>query len=386
MEDYYSKIQEELSDLACREMLGQLSEADGERLRQLRRECGVSSIDSQHIVRRLRRNNEFDHTTAYIKFRNTQTTHKQKRYRRIVRICCSAAAVVVMLIGLRMILKQQTDEQRNTIITHAIIAPGKSKAFITMGNGERIELGSTKQELQEADGTRLSFDSTLIAYQGLSGSKQPVYNTIDIPIGGEYQLLLADGSKVWMNADSKLRFPVSFCGAQREVFLEGEAYFEVKEDKQHPFIVHTSRGAVEVLGTHFNIRDYSDEAKVVTTLVNGRVAYRSSKQKSERIVLQPGYQVEDREGSPLVPHSVNVEMYVGWKDGKYIFENRTLEEIMQILSKWYDIVVFYRGERVKNLHFTGDLERYKNINDFLEFLEVGGDVRFTIKGKTLIIE
>ena len=213
-----------------------------------------------------------------------------------------------------------------------------------------------------------------------------VYNTIDIPIGGEYQLVLADGTKVWLNADSKLRFPVSFTAERREVYLEGEAYFEVAKDSEHPFIVHISRGAIEVLGTGFNVRDYREEQKTVTTLVQGKVVYRSERQPGREIMLEPGFQIKDEEGGSLQPRKVDVILYTGWKDGKYVFENATLEEIMQVLSRWYDIAVFYKREEVKKLHFTGDLERYKTINDFLEFMEIGGNVRFSIKGKTVLIE
>ena len=199
-------------------------------------------------------------------------------------------------------------------------------------------------------------------------------------------MVLADGTKVWLNADSKLRFPVSFTAERREVYLEGEAYFEVAKDSEHPFIVHISRGAIEVLGTGFNVRDYREEQKTVTTLVQGKVVYRSERQPGREIMLEPGFQIKDEEGGSLQPRKVDVILYTGWKDGKYVFENATLEEIMQVLSRWYDIAVFYKREEVKKLHFTGDLERYKTINDFLEFMEIGGNVRFSIKGKTVLIE
>ena len=160
----------------------------------------------------------------------------------------------------------------------------------------------------------------------------------------------------------------------------------VAKDSEHPFIVHISRGAIEVLGTGFNVRDYREEQKTVTTLVQGKVVYRPERQPGREIMLEPGFQIKDEEGGSLQPRKVDVILYTGWKDGKYVFENATLEEIMQVLSRWYDIAVFYKREEVKKLHFTGDLERYKTINDFLEFMEIGGNVRFSIKGKTVLIE
>ena len=156
-------------------------------------------------------------------------------------------------------------------------------------------------------------------YKGKQKTPALVYNTIDIPIGGEYQLVLADGTKVWLNADSKLRFPVSFTAERREVYLEGEAYFEVAKDSEHPFIVHISRGAIEVLGTGFNVRDYREEQKTVTTLVQGKVVYRPERQPGREIMLEPGFQIKDEEGGSLQPRKVDVILYTGWKDGKYVF-------------------------------------------------------------------
>jgi len=124
---------------------------------------------------------------------------------------------------------------------------------------------------------------------------------------------------------------------------------------------------------------------VVTTLVEGKVVYKAS-ERHEAVIILPGYQLIDNGYEELAPQEVDVEMYVGWKDGRYIFEDATLEEIMQVLSKWYNVTVFYKNEKMKNLHFTGDIERYENINDFLHFMELGGKVVFNIQDKTIIIE
>ncbi len=378
------KIREELANLLCREVTGQLSEPGRERLQQLRAEYGLKGTDFSRVRKRLRQGKEFDDTEAWKKFKRKTVVKKQF----ILRWCAGVAAVMLLLIGISLLVKDREGEpQQSPLLTQQAIRPGKSMAVITLADGQQVELGSKNQELKEKNGILLNLDSTSVRYQkNERATKELIYNTIAIPAGGEYHLILSDGSKVWINADSKLKFPVDFTGNEREVYLEGEAYFEVSKDQQHPFIVRTSRGTVKVLGTGFNVRDYSDEAKVVTTLVNGSVAYRSRKYPSKTVVLQPGFQVEDKEGGDLRPEKVDVMMYVGWKDGKYIFENTTLEEIMQVLSKWYNVAVFYRNEKVKNLHFTGDLERYDDINDFLEFMEIGGNVHFSIQGKTIMVE
>lgn len=380
------EIREELSDLWCKEITGQLEENERIRFQNLMEERKLSLPDREHWPARLRQKEEFDSAKAYRKF----LQYKDRTRRRMLRrVCLTAAAAVLLFVGIGLVWSHrgQLWPVPPLAVNNEVVEPGRSKAMITLASGEKIVLGDKKQQLIEENGTLLNQDSASVRYQrNEKTAKELIYNTITVPVGGEYHLILSDGSKIWLNAGSELKFPVDFVGEEREVFLEGEAYFEVSKDQRHPFIVHTSRGAVKVLGTGFNVRDYSDEAKVVTTLVNGSVAYRSEGRPAEPVVLQPGFQIEDREGGNLQPRKVDVMMYVGWKDGKYIFENTTLEEIMQVLSRWYDVAVLYRNERVKSLHFTGDLERYDNINDFLEFMEIGGNVHFSIQGKTITIE
>lgn len=377
-------IREELTDLLCRKLTGQLSESGQKRLEHLKAKYELEGPDFSGILKRLQQEKEFDDTEAWKNFKVKTAVKRQF----ILKWCISAVAVMLLFIGISLISNNRDKETSQApLLTQQPITPGKYTAVMTLANGQQIELGGKNQALKEKNGTVLNLDSTSVRYQkNEEVKKELIYNTITIPVGGEYHLILSDGSKVWINAESKLKFPVDFTDSQREVFLEGEAYFEISRDPQHPFIVHTSRGAVKVLGTGFNVRDYQDEAKVVTTLVNGSVAYCSERHPAEMVILKPGFQIEDKEGGDLRPQKVDVMMYVGWKDGKYIFENTTLEEIMQVLSRWYDVAVFYKNQEVKTLHFTGDLERYDNINDFLEFMEIGGNVHFSIQGKTIMIE
>ena len=188
-----------------------------------------------------------------------------------------------------------------------------------------------------------------------------------------------------MNAETELRFPVNFTGERREVYLKGEAYFQVKRDEKHAFMVHTSMGVVEVLGTSFNVRDYEGEQEVVTTLESGKVMYVSEGSK-EQVILEPGYQTLEKRSSQVEVRKVDPIQYIGWREGKYVFEDMALEDIMQTLCRWYDIDVVYADPTVKKFHFTGDLERYESINVFLNFIETGGDVKFRTEGKTIIID
>ncbi|WP_418233463.1 FecR domain-containing protein [Butyricimonas virosa] len=349
-----------------------------ERIKEFRKiKIAANRSDAEEIKRRVKLNLEYN------RIRRLQI----KRRRIGWRIGVAMAAAVILVIGINFSSSLHQEKHLGSVpFASTVISSGKRVAIITLANGEQLELGNGDPKVHEENGALLKMDSSVITYQSLQTENNEIaYNTLSVPLGGEYQIILSDSTKVWVNADSKLKYPIAFRSERREVFLEGEAYFEVKKDRQHPFIVHTSRGSVKVLGTGFNVRDYQEEAKVVTTLVEGKVAYSRTVQ-SDEVVLVPGYQLEDNGIAELIPRQVDVEMYVGWKDGKYIFDDATLEEIMQVLSRWYDVTVFYKSEKSKDLHFTGDLERYENINDFLHFMELGGKVTFNIQGKTIIIE
>ena len=168
--------------------------------------------------------------------------------------------------------------------------------------------------------------------------------------------------------------------------MSGEAYFKVAHDASRPFRVHTSKGVIEVLGTEFNVRDYAEEKKVETTLAEGSVAYRTVGQGRVKltIYLKPGYQVVD-DGNKLEKRQVDIERIISWKDGKYTFYDKTLEELMAYLERTYDVEVFFMNESVKGLRFSGDLQRYDKVELFLAYLEQGGDVRFSVQGRTITV-
>ena len=213
------EIREELSDLWCKEIAGQLDGNGKIRLQNLMDERELSFPDRRHLLARLHQKEEFDSAIAYCKFLQNKS---RKRWREFGRIGLTAAATVLMFVGIGLVWNHQ--EQVRPIsqlaVKNEVVEPGRSKAMITLANGEKIVLGDKKQQLIGEDGTLLNLDSAVVEYKGKQKTPALVYNTIDIPIGGEYQLVLADGTKVWLNADSKLRFPVSFTAERREVYLE----------------------------------------------------------------------------------------------------------------------------------------------------------------------
>lgn len=371
------ELPEILSDLISKNLLGLL---DCEQQKELERLCsqyGIREEERETILTGLEEPVRFDARGAYRQFAaRTRRRHISRRLQ--------IAAAVLLLLGLGNLVYYYSQLAGPELLAVSPeIVPGESKATITLANGEKVELENLARELQETDGTLLSSGAGELVYKESGADGELIYNTIDIPRGGEFRLVLSDGTKVWLNSDSQLKYPVQFNGDMREVYLKGEAYFEVAHNARKAFVVSTSKGDIRVLGTSFNVRDYRDENKVVTTLEAGQVRYISPGRGE--IDLIPGYMLEDGAGSPLIPRKVNTEEYTGWKDGKYIFDDVSVEEIMTTLERWYDVTVVYENNQVRKLHFTGDLERYATINTILNFMETGGDVRFRIDGKTIIV-
>ena len=373
-----------ISDLFYKDMLGLADEEEKRELDSLLVTYRLKGLDRENIIARLQEQEVFDGKEAYREFRVLKQLGG--RNRRLIWWTSIAASIVVLVVAGWWFGREPEPKSGNVQIMAEAIQPGQSRAVVTLADGQQVVLEQANRKIEESDGTVLHSDSGALVYMANAEktTAKVMYNTVSIPRGGEYRLELADGTKVWLNAATELRFPVNFTGDMREVYLKGEAYFQVKRDEKHPFIVHTSMGAVEVLGTSFNVRDYEDEREVVTTLETGKVMYVSGNTR-EKVTLNPGYQVLEKESSPVEVRKVDPLQYTGWREGKYVFEDVALEDIMRTLCRWYDIDVVYANPAVKKFHFTGDLERYESISIFLSFIETGGDVKFKTEGKTIII-
>ncbi len=377
------RIHERLSDLLYREMLGLTSDEESAELEDLLERFHLKGLEREKIIARLEEKDIFDGGEAYGRFKQLKSGRKSP-WIWWYGIAASIAVLVAAVLWLSDTPEQVTDK---TLSDTGVIAPGHSLAIVTLTNGQEFTLEKSTREIEESDGTILHSNAGELVYTATNknAGAELMYNKVTIPRGGEYRLELSDGTRVWLNAETELRFPVHFSGDTREVYLKGEAYFEVKKDREHAFFVHTSMGVVKVLGTSFNVRDYPDEQEVVTTLEAGKIAYHSES-PGEEVTLQPGYQVMDKKLNPLEVRKVDPLQYTGWREGKYVFEDVALEDIMRTLARWYDIEVVYADPAVKGLHFTGDLERYGSINVFLNFIETGGDVKFKTEGKVVIID
>lgn len=307
----------------------------------------------------------------------------RKRRKRMFAIYRVAASIVVVL-GVSAMLWMRKDKQVEVEIADvAMITPGRQVAKLTVASGMVYHLDSLNQveltsSLAENDGKEVVFKDR----QEGDSIGEIKYNKIEIPRGGEYKIILGDGTRVYLNSQTELRFPESFANSdQRLVYLSGEAYFEVTKNPSKPFIVQCKDYAVKVLGTVFNVNSYEDAGVSRTTLATGRVEIDID---GKRKVLKPGQQAVIEEGEMDVKE-VDVEVYTTWMYDNFRFQSESIQEIMTKLSRWYAMDVFYVNESVKNYHFTGYLPRYAQIADVLELLSLTTNIRFDVKGKTVTV-
>ena len=268
------------------------------------------------------------------------------------------------------------------------IEPGRAKALLVLDDGQEIELDDHKtSKVLEESGIVIVNDSSRVEYRpALRMGEKEVMNKIIVPTGGEYNLILSDGTRVYLNAESVITFPKHFTGERREVTLEGEAYFHVTASKEHPFIVKTKDMDVMVTGTEFNVKAYPDEMNVQATLLQGVVTVFSGFEKKEKVEIKPNQQAEwCRDSVKMRVKKVDPDLFMAWKNGRFIFRQDRLEDIMRTLARWYDVEVIYLDESVKNMLFAGKLDRSEEITPILDVLRTTDKLSVDIKGKKILI-
>ena len=264
------------------------------------------------------------------------------------------------------------------------VAPGGNRAVLTLANGSQIILDSAANgNLAQQGNTKIvKLDSGQLAYNSLNERSDDVlYNTISTPRGGQYQIVLADGSKVWLNAASSLKFPTAFTGKERKVELTGEGYFEVAKNARMPFRVAVTGMTVEVLGTHFNINAYIDESTIKTTLLEGSVKVAKS---DRQLVIKPGQQAELTPNAEFIIHnSIDVDEVMAWKNGLFNFNKADIKEIMRQAARWYDVDVVYEGN-ISGEKYIGKVARNTNLSEMMKILELNG-VKYRIDGRKITV-
>ena len=301
----------------------------------------------------------------------------------------SIAASVILLVGLFVgrTISGVRDIHEEQELAKSVMQPGTSKAILMMADGKEVVLEQGQNlNILLNERVRVATSSQGIVYEEHGkGMVTEEYNKLTTPVGGEYSLVLSDGTKVFLNADSELKYPVEFSDGKRIVDLKGEAYFEVHKDSLRPFIVRMNGAEVTVLGTSFNVNTYGDDGQIYTTLVNGSVRVASMKNKQEEI-LKPGMQsVMNVQSGLLTVRKVDVEPYVAWREGRFVFRAMTLDLIMRQLQRWYDFEVFYQNSELKDYEFRGVIKRDMDLDKVLSVIKATTNVDFEVKGKVITI-
>lgn len=301
------------------------------------------------------------------------------------RIAAAASIILCLSAGGYFLLHKQTPKQQiaqNQLI-HNDIAPGGNKAILT-SNGRKYVLDSAKNgTISNKGGIAIDKKSDgLISYNAASGNgiSTMIYDTLTIPRAGTHKLILSDGSKIWLNAATTIRYPEKFIGNERKVeLISGEAYFEVVHNDKMPFRVVSKNQVIEDIGTHFNINAYEDEPFIITTLIEGKVKVTN---QQNTVLLKPGQQALLKNGHFKV-EDANADMAIAWKNGLFRFENTSLPEVMRQVSRWYNVEISYEG-KIPDRTFTGKIHRDVNASEALEILKFT-KVNFKIEGKKIIV-
>ena len=311
------------------------------------------------------------------------SVRRVKRSIRLRRWAVAATVAVLAGAGLAGWLLRGGGEEVTYVAKQYPVLIDDTRPVLKMEDGRQIVLPADAKTIREdAKGRIAMADSSLLEYRpaGTGADTVVVFHTLEVPRGCEFQVLLADGTRVWLNAETRLRYPVTFAGTERRVELTGEAYFEVSKDATRPFIVRANGVDVRVLGTSFNVAAYG--AEVVTTLVEGRVAVEAG---SERVTLEPDRQAV-WDGKQMEVRQVDASNYGLWRKGIFYFEDRRLEEILDALARWYGVEVFYVNPETKDMRFTVEIKRYENIDAILRRIAQTERVHFGVSRRTVTVQ
>lgn len=322
------------------------------------------------------------------RFRQSPVQNIPAKVIRLRNVWPYAAAVLLVLtagITFYMLENKPLKVVKEESMASKTIQPGSKKAVLTLADGSQVALEQTivgnipgQANLKQHNGQLIYENNAQLAT-----AAENAQNTITTPKGGEYQLILHDGTKVWLNAATRLSYPVQFSGSERRVKVEGEAYFEVAKNAKMPFIVQGNGTEVRVLGTHFNVSAYADDDYVKTTLVEGSVEVRKNQQKA---MLKPGQEALISFSVPGIKVSdVDTEQALAWKNGYFMFDNQDIKGVMKLVGRWYNVDIAYQGN-LAGKTFGGTISRFGDIRELLKSMELTGTIHFEIQGRRVIVK
>ncbi len=364
---------------------GELDEAANEEIRQWadsdpKNRAAYDAFLKDYL--RLRWAQEDRHIQVTRAWQRISATTRGKRQRRIYFTVAASIAILAVAAAVFLFIPKKANQP----LAQSSIQPVKPQATLVLSTGKKIDLNQAHLPILEQDGSTVNIDtlSGLRYDTAAPQTTQLIYNKIIVPRGGEYFLTLADGTQIWLDAESTLEYPVQFNTTERRVKLQGKAYFSVTRDTTKPFLVEVDKFSIRVHGTEFNVNAH-DAQRIETVLVNGSIGFKANAKSAEQL-LQPHQlaMVNSLTGQSEI-RDVNILPHVAWKNRNIVFANERLDNIMEEIARWYDVHVFFQNEELKALRFDCNMPRYSDIRELFFFMEQTSNARFYINDRTVII-
>lgn len=371
-------MMKELKKLMTKDIFDCLSGEDARRLEEIRARLNISDEEYRRMKARV--------TSREL---HERIVSARKRPRRVVAVA-RYAAVLMLPLAVAVYFWLNRESQPKTVVAarvqqeNVLSVPVRKQPRLILDDGKVVNLGrEVKDERISLHAVNRGNELAYVKNEVAAAAEAIKYNTVEVPKGGEYHVSLADGTKVWFNESTRVRFPVAFAGVTRDIYLEkGEIYLDVERDEEHPFIVHTVNGEVRVLGTEFNVKSNPD-CSVETTLVEGKVQVTRGEAE---VILRPNQQAfVGKTTAPVLVEYVDVEEFVSWKDNIFFFKDEALESILDKLADWYGFSVFYENPEAKAEKYFLRMDKYTEVNKILEVISDVSDVKFKINGKTVCV-
>jgi transmembrane sensor len=374
-----------ISVLICKQIVGKASEDERKIIELWRKESEWNEaayqrlLDPEQMQMELSRSALTDYHRPLEEMKHRLGIDKKKpksRNKALIYSLVTVAASVMLIIGSIFVYYHSAENKivpSKKIIAKTEITHGTTCATLTIGNGQKITLGPNAAQ-----------NSKMIA-QAVKGNKNAM-NNLQTPRGGEFKVTLEDGTEVWLNAETTLRYPENFDGDARRVEVSGEAYFKVAHNNEKPFYVTSGKQEIRVYGTEFNVHAYPDEANIFTTLVAGSIALKPVNGNSSELMLSPGHQaVFSNSDESAKVRTVDTEIVTSWRSGTFVFENQTLDMIMKTLSRWYNFDYEFADKSISNTEFIGSIPKYGKFSDVVEIFSRMGDIHLRQHGRKVII-
>ena len=376
-----------ISWLICKQMIGTITEEELQVLDEWRKQSEYNEAAYQRLRDTDRQTLEY-RRSKLINYQRPlddmkrrlgleeSVAEKPRAHSAVVYKLISAAAVLLLIFGATYYFRQsdvKSEKEQTTVVAKTEILPGRTQAVLTLDNGKQVELGADVQ-------------SNTKAIAEITDGEAIAFNNLKTPRGGEFKVTLEDGTEVWLNADSRLRYPETFEGGERRVEVSGEAYFKVAKNAEKPFYVVSGGQEVRVYGTEFNVHAYDDEPTIFTTLVEGSISLRPVGGNKSELMLTPGKQALFNKGdASATVRKVDTEVVTSWLNGIFVFEDQSLEQIMRTLSRWYDFEYEFADQQVASTVFMGSIPRYGSFGEVVEIFQKLGGVRLHQRGRKVVI-